>query len=172
YYPFGGTSWWAGRNAIEANYKTVRYSGKERDATGLYYYGLRYYAPWLQRWINPDPAGAVDGLNVYLFVRNDPCGGSDDGGLVYRGMNDRIDRHYDKTHTIKYRGVSDMRRADEHKLVYTLDLALEESVAVMTREVEKLKAGDTDDLYAFLGMKKKRSKGLIQSARKKSYKRL
>ncbi|AAO54756.1 RHS repeat domain-containing protein [Pseudomonas syringae group genomosp. 3] len=154
YYPFGGTSWWAGRNAIEANYKTVRYSGKERDATGLYYYGLRYYAPWLQRWINPDPAGAVDGLNVYLFVRNDPCGGSDDGGLVYRGMNDRIDRHYDKTHTIKYRGVSDMRRADEHKLVYTLDLALEESVAVMTREVEKLKAGDTDDLYAFLGMKK------------------
>ncbi len=155
YYPFGGTSWWAGRNAIEANYKTVRYSGKERDATGLYYYGLRYYAPWLQRWINPDPAGAVDGLNVYLFVRNDPCGGSDDGGLVYRGMNDRIDRHYDKTHTIKYRGVSDMRRADEHKLVYTLDLALEESVAVMTREVEKLRAGDTDDLYAFLGMKKK-----------------
>ncbi|WP_277423004.1 RHS repeat-associated core domain-containing protein, partial [Pseudomonas viridiflava] len=50
YYPFGGTSWWAGRNAIEASYKTVRYSGKERDATGLYYYGLRYYAPWLQRW--------------------------------------------------------------------------------------------------------------------------
>jgi insecticidal toxin complex protein TccC len=49
YYPFGGTSWWAGRNAIEANYKTVRYLGRERDATGLYYYGLRYYAPWLQR---------------------------------------------------------------------------------------------------------------------------
>ncbi|WP_162883751.1 RHS repeat domain-containing protein, partial [Pseudomonas cichorii] len=53
YYPFGGTSWWADRDSIEANYKTVRYSGKERDATGLYYYGLRYYAPWLQRWINP-----------------------------------------------------------------------------------------------------------------------
>ncbi|EPJ75501.1 putative insecticidal toxin complex protein [Pseudomonas sp. CFII64] len=72
YYPFGGTSWWAGRNAIEASYKTVRYSGKERDATGLYYYGLRYYAPWLQRWINPDPAGVVDGLNVYRMVRNSP----------------------------------------------------------------------------------------------------
>uniref|UniRef100_UPI004053A0C3 RHS repeat-associated core domain-containing protein n=1 Tax=Pseudomonas sp. G.S.17 TaxID=3137451 RepID=UPI004053A0C3 len=72
YYPFGGTSWWAGRNAVEASYKTVRYSGKERDATGLYYYGLRYYAPWLQRWINPDPAGVVDGLNVYRMVRNSP----------------------------------------------------------------------------------------------------
>ncbi|MCI3943995.1 toxin [Pseudomonas syringae] len=70
YYPFGGTSWWAGRSAIEANYKTVRYSGKERDATGLYYYGLRYYAPWLQRWINPDPAG--EGLNLYGMLSNNP----------------------------------------------------------------------------------------------------
>ncbi|KPW43907.1 Insecticidal toxin protein [Pseudomonas syringae pv. antirrhini] len=82
YYPFGGTSWWAGRNAIEASYKTVRYSGKERDATGLYYYGLRYYAPWLQRWINPDPAGAVDGLNMYRMVRNNPVSMTDVEGLA------------------------------------------------------------------------------------------
>ncbi|MCF5351137.1 toxin [Pseudomonas syringae] len=72
YYPFGGTAWWAARSAVEAKYKTVRYSGKERDASGLYYYGFRYYAPWLQRWINPDPAGDVDGLNAYNFVSNNP----------------------------------------------------------------------------------------------------
>ncbi|MGN2389530.1 RHS repeat-associated core domain-containing protein [Pseudomonas syringae] len=72
YYPFGGTAWWAARSAVEAKYKTVRYSGKERDASGLYYYGFRYYAPWLQRWINPDPAGDVDGLNLYRMVRNNP----------------------------------------------------------------------------------------------------
>ncbi|POD80050.1 toxin [Pseudomonas syringae group genomosp. 3] len=82
YYPFGGTSWWAGRNTIEASYKTVRYSGKERDATGLYYYGMRYYAPWLQRWINPDPAGAVDGLNLYRMVRNNPVSMTDVEGLA------------------------------------------------------------------------------------------
>ncbi|QHF06900.1 RHS repeat domain-containing protein [Pseudomonas syringae] len=80
YYPFGGTSWWAGRSAIEASYKTVRYSGKERDATGLYYYGMRYYAPWLQRWINPDPAGAVDGLNLYRMVKNNPVSHRDSVG--------------------------------------------------------------------------------------------
>ncbi|KTB86469.1 RHS repeat domain-containing protein [Pseudomonas syringae] len=80
YYPFGGTSWWAGRNAIEASYKTVRYSGKERDATGLYYYGMRYYAPWLQRWINPDPAGAVEGVNLYRMVRNNPLSRRDSLG--------------------------------------------------------------------------------------------
>ncbi|MEN1835979.1 RHS repeat-associated core domain-containing protein [Pseudomonas lijiangensis] len=82
YYPFGGTSWWAARSAVEAKYKTVRYSGKERDASGLYYYGLRYYAPWLQRWINPDPAGDVNGLNLFCFVANNPVRFIDDNGLT------------------------------------------------------------------------------------------
>lgn len=72
YYPYGGTAWWAARSAVQARYKTVRYSGKERDATGLYYYGERYYAPWLQRWASPDPAGTVDGLNAYRMLRNNP----------------------------------------------------------------------------------------------------
>ena len=72
YYPYGGTAWCAARNEVEARYKTIRYSGKERDASGLYDYGLRYYAPWLCRWICPDPAGDVDGLNVYRMVRGNP----------------------------------------------------------------------------------------------------
>lgn len=72
YYPFGGTACWAGKSALVAKYKTIRYSGKERDATGLYYYGYRYYAPWLQRWVNPDPAWDVDGLNLFRVLRNSP----------------------------------------------------------------------------------------------------
>ncbi|MHC8290730.1 RHS repeat domain-containing protein [Pseudomonas sp. XS1P51] len=67
YYPFGGTAWSNGE-AVQVSYKTVRYSGKECDVTGLYYYGFRYYVPWLQRWLNPDPAGRVDGLNFYSMV--------------------------------------------------------------------------------------------------------
>ena len=84
YYPFGGTACWAGRNEVEASYKTLRYSGKERDATGLYYYGYRYYAPWLYRWLNPDPGGAIDGLNLYGFVGNDPMGHVDADGRIKR----------------------------------------------------------------------------------------
>ncbi|WP_157644888.1 RHS repeat-associated core domain-containing protein, partial [Burkholderia ubonensis] len=34
--------------------------------------GYRHYAPWLARWLNPDPAGTVDGLNLFRFVRNNP----------------------------------------------------------------------------------------------------
>jgi insecticidal toxin complex protein TccC len=72
YYPFGGTAWLAADSALEVGYKTIRYSGKEMDECGLYYYGARYYAPWLQRWVSADPQGDVDGLNLYGFVGNNP----------------------------------------------------------------------------------------------------
>lgn len=91
YYPFGGTSWWAARSAVEATYKTVRYSGKERDASGLYYYGFRYYAPWLQRWISPDPAGDKDGLNLFRFSRNAPIVWVDPSGAQPFHFADVVD---------------------------------------------------------------------------------
>lgn len=90
YYPFGGTSWWAGRSAVEAKYKTIRYSGQERDATGLYYYGMRYYASWLCRWINPDPAGVAAGMNLYQMVVNNPIGHVDSQGLAPVELNDEL----------------------------------------------------------------------------------
>ncbi|MBF8743720.1 RHS repeat-associated core domain-containing protein, partial [Pseudomonas guariconensis] len=87
YYPFGGTAVWAARNEVEASYKTVRYSGKERDATGLYYYGYRYYQPWIGRWLSADPAGPVDGLNVFWMVGNDPASAIDrDGRMLEKVM--------------------------------------------------------------------------------------
>jgi len=82
YLPFGGRAWWIEHHGAKATYKTRGYSGKERDATGLYYYGYRYYAPWQQRWINPDPAGEVDGLNLYCFVSNSPVRYIDRDGRV------------------------------------------------------------------------------------------
>jgi RHS repeat-associated core domain len=87
-----GTAWWAGRSAAQAKYKTIRYSGKERDTTGLYYYGFRYYAPWLKRWINPDPAGDIDGLNRFVMVNNKPINFYDANGLQkYKGKHDLLE---------------------------------------------------------------------------------
>ncbi|TMU81715.1 toxin [Pseudomonas fluorescens] len=71
YYPFGATAWTSARSEIEVSYKFIRYSGKEMDVSGLYYYGARYYAPWLQRWVSTD-AEQADGLNLYAFVGNNP----------------------------------------------------------------------------------------------------
>ncbi|MEB0206601.1 RHS repeat-associated core domain-containing protein [Pseudomonas sp. CCC3.1] len=89
YYPYGATAWWAAKNQVEATFKTVRYSGKERDATGLYYYGFRYYAPWLLRWISADPAGDVDTPNLYVMVSNNPVSLVDPSGIVQVGMLER-----------------------------------------------------------------------------------
>lgn len=82
YYPYGGTSVWVTSNALNAAYKTIRYSGKELDNTGLYYYGYRYYQPWVGRWLSSDPAGTVDGLNLYRMVRNNPITLHDDDGRM------------------------------------------------------------------------------------------
>ncbi len=56
YHPFGTTSYRSGRSETEVSLKRYKYCGKERDEeTGLYYYGMRYYAAWLCRFINVDP---------------------------------------------------------------------------------------------------------------------
>lgn len=80
FYPYGGTAIWSARSMTEAEYKTVRYSGKERDATGLYNFGYRYYQPWLGRWLSADPSGNLDGLNMFRMVRNNPVTLSDPDG--------------------------------------------------------------------------------------------
>lgn len=82
YLPYGGTAWWEDDGSPQAGYKTLGYCSKERDASGLYCFGRRYYASWLQRWINPDPAGPIDGLNLYRFVRNNPLTLMDADGLA------------------------------------------------------------------------------------------
>ncbi len=79
YTPYGGSAFIAftsndiGNNTGSAEQKRYRYSGKERDdETGLYYYGARYYVPWIGQWIKADPTGKKDGLNLFVFTRNNP----------------------------------------------------------------------------------------------------
>ncbi|MFY0688647.1 MAG: hypothetical protein JXQ90_15850 [Cyclobacteriaceae bacterium] len=73
YFPYGGTAIIAGEDENVVGLKNYRYTGKERDdSTGLYYYGDRYYSPWLGRWISADPSGPHHGLNLYTYVTNDP----------------------------------------------------------------------------------------------------
>ncbi|WP_331458117.1 MULTISPECIES: RHS repeat-associated core domain-containing protein, partial [unclassified Burkholderia] len=88
YYPYGGTAVWTARSQAETDTKYVRYSGMERDATGLYDYGWRSYQPWLGRWLNPDPAGAIDGQNLYRMVANRPIILRDSLGLAPQPLDD------------------------------------------------------------------------------------
>lgn len=63
--------------------KPYRFSGKEQDTeTGLYYFGARYYAASVGRWISPDPIGIGDGPNVYCYVRCNPVSFVDPNGMI------------------------------------------------------------------------------------------
>jgi RHS repeat-associated protein len=82
YYPYGSTSYQAVDVNLKAAAKRYRYTGKERDKeTGLYYHGARYYAPWLGSWVSCDPAGVVDGPNLYRHSKNAPINWTDPSGL-------------------------------------------------------------------------------------------
>ena len=62
--------------------KRFRFTGKPRDRdSGLYYFGARYLAPWLGRWISCDPAGLAAGLNEYAYARGAPLRLTDPTGL-------------------------------------------------------------------------------------------
>ena len=72
YTPYGNSSYQAVRSDTETP-KRYRYTGKERDEeNGFYYYGARYYACWLGRWVNCDPTGSKDGPVLYQYGRDNP----------------------------------------------------------------------------------------------------
>ena len=81
YHPFGTTSYQATNSTITAAAKRYRYTGMERDdETGLSYHNARYYIPWLGRWLNCDPIGIRDGVNVYAYCGNNPITNTDKEG--------------------------------------------------------------------------------------------
>ncbi|WP_161631035.1 RHS repeat-associated core domain-containing protein [Niveispirillum irakense] len=49
---------------------------------GLYYYKARVYSPTLGRFLQPDPIGYADGMNLYAYVGGDPIGRTDPTGMV------------------------------------------------------------------------------------------
>ena len=61
----------------------IRYSTKYYDAeSDLYYYGYRYYAPGLHRWLTRDPIAEEGGVNLYGFCENASVFKYDSDGLL------------------------------------------------------------------------------------------
>ncbi|MEB1528712.1 RHS repeat-associated core domain-containing protein [Xanthomonas campestris pv. campestris] len=58
-----------------------QYTGRERDASGLYYYRARYYKPEWARFTGEDPIGILGGINGYQYVGGSPTHFIDPLGL-------------------------------------------------------------------------------------------
>ncbi|MDD4910169.1 MAG: toxin TcdB middle/N-terminal domain-containing protein [Candidatus Omnitrophica bacterium] len=80
YTPYGS---FAKQTSVESatNY---HFTGKELDSFGLYYYGARYYDPYIGRFITPDPTIQhpydPQDLNRYAYCRNNPINYVDPSG--------------------------------------------------------------------------------------------
>ena len=71
------------------------YAGREIDAdSGLMHYRARWYDPQHGRFVSEDPIGLNGGINVYLYVGNNPTNRVDPTGLY------EIDVHYYLTYFI------------------------------------------------------------------------
>lgn len=60
-----------------------RFAEKRTDQkSGLILFGLRFYDPATGRWISKDPAGFIDGPNLYAYLHNNPLNNLDRFGLA------------------------------------------------------------------------------------------
>jgi RHS repeat-associated protein len=76
YQPFGVTT-----NTGAANKNTFKFTGREDDGTGLYYYRARYYQPVLGRFVGEDPLELLSGdINYFAYAANSPLSMTDPSG--------------------------------------------------------------------------------------------
>jgi RHS repeat-associated protein len=80
YRPFGSTI-----GSVDKTQPPYRFTGKELDRSGLYYFGHRYYDSGIGRFISPDPLlgspGTPASLNAYSYAQNNPVRFVDPSGL-------------------------------------------------------------------------------------------
>jgi RHS repeat-associated protein len=78
YQAFGQT-----QSTTGASPSRLKYTGREDDSTGLYYYRARYYDPQIGRFVSEDPLGFGAGdVNFYQYTSNNPVNANDPSGNV------------------------------------------------------------------------------------------
>ncbi|TXH05496.1 MAG: RHS repeat-associated core domain-containing protein [Nevskiaceae bacterium] len=87
-----------GESQDPATGNPFRYTGRRLDAeTGLYYYRARYYSTSLGRFLQTDPIGSKDDLNLYAYVKDDPVNNTDPQGTESTVNEDEMAKRNQRT---------------------------------------------------------------------------
>ena len=124
YHPYGTTAYQVKNRDVISAAKRYRYTGMERDEeSGLSYHSARYYLPWLGRWLSSDPAGLVDGVNLFRYGRNNPAEFVDiDGTQVIGKTNRAQETKNTEERKILTQEVASMNKENRAESMFLLDL--------------------------------------------------
>lgn len=148
YHPFGSTAFSMHSNNTEISEKRYRYVHKELDTeTGLYYYGARYYAPWLCRFISVDPLkDKFPYYTSYQYAGNKPIGSIDKDGLESENKVEEKDTGQQTTATNAMTGESfNVPTQDELEALSDKDYKLWEDLLLWEKSDEYKEVFDEAD---------------------------
>ena len=147
YHPFGTTSYRSGRTETEVALKRYKYVGKERDEeTGLYYYGARYYAVWIARFVSVDPLqNYYQQLTPFNYAGNKPISYIDIDGMQGEGDEKRSKINQDNTQN---------NEAGAHKLVplVTMEVIFKKAIENTAKELAIGTSAVVAGIATFIGL--------------------
>lgn len=144
YHPFGSTAYMAKNTAVKSAAKRFRFTGMERDEeSGLEYHGARYYAPWLGRWLNPDPIGIGDGVNVYAYVSGNPVDARDEDGRQKKPVQKKNNNKKDSSKNSKKNVKKDVKKTPKKEV--KKDPKKELEAKIKDEDAKRQKQTDEDE---------------------------
>jgi RHS repeat-associated protein len=160
YYPYGDTSYQAGKNIAEVGMKRYRYTGKEKDEeSGLYYYGARYYFLVTSAFISCDPHfEKYFWISPYVYCLDNPLNVIDSDGkdvhiLYYTRGNTRGNSLFKAAAETRKKDIESKPNFDRSKdvvLIYDIkDISRVGTIAEHSAKVYEKKYGKTAEIGVF-----------------------